>query len=75
MSTTFLPGADDHLRERVAVEIARLQVRRALRDASHATGHSQDKRGEAAACAHTPATGFLTGAVNSAPVDSAQRKQ
>lgn len=44
MSTSFLPGVADELRERVAVEIARLQVLRALRDTSRATGHTNDRR-------------------------------
>ena len=44
MSATFLPGADDELRERVAVMILHLQVRRALRDTLPATGHAQNLR-------------------------------
>lgn len=62
MSATFLPGADDELRERVAVMILHLQVRRALQDTLRTTGHAQDLR---ARCGHLRALagrGFLVGA-------------
>lgn len=62
MSTSFLPGAGDELRERVAVMILHLQVRRALQDTLHTTGHAQDLR---ARCGHLRALatrGSLVGA-------------
>ncbi len=61
MSTSFLPGVADELRERVAVEIVRQQVRRALRDTFHATGHTQDLRARYGNLGALPAGGFLRG--------------
>ena len=62
IEATLLPGADDRLRERVTVEIARLRVQRVLQDALHTTGQAQDLR---ARCGHFRAVagrGSLVGA-------------
>lgn len=59
--TTFLPGADDELRERVAVMILHLQVRRALRDTLRTTGHAQDLRGRCGHFRALPVRGSLRG--------------
>jgi hypothetical protein len=61
MSTDILPGADDQLRERVAVMILHLQVRRALRDTLPTTGHAQDLRACPGHLGALPAGGFLRG--------------
>jgi hypothetical protein len=61
MNPAFLPGAPDELRERVAVMIVHLQVRRALRDTLRATGHTQDLRTRCGHLGALPAGGFLRG--------------
>ena len=58
---TLLPGADDTLRERVAVMILHLQVRRALRDTLPTTGQAQDLRACHGHLGALPAGGFLRG--------------
>jgi hypothetical protein len=61
MSTHFLPGADNELRERVAVMILHLQVRRALRDTLRTTGHAQDLRARCGHLSPLPVRGSLRG--------------
>jgi hypothetical protein len=61
MSTTFLPGAADELRERVAAQILHLQVQRALRDTLRTTGRTQDLRSRHGHLGALPARGFLAG--------------
>ena len=76
MSTAFLPGADDELRERVAVEIARLQVRRALSDACHATGHAEGLRARHGHLGAVTVRGFLVGGGSEhRAVDNAAKEQ
>lgn len=76
MSTAFLPGADDELRERVAVEIARLQVRRALRDTCHATGRAEDQRNRHGHLGALTVRGSLVGGESEhRAVDNATKEQ
>lgn len=71
MSTAFLPGADDELRERVAVEIARLRVQRALQDTLRTTGRTTKKRTNAVTCVLKPSEVSYSGA---APRGNSRRK-
>ena len=75
MSTSFLPGVADELRERVAVEIVRQQVRRALRDSLQTTGHTDDLRARHGHLGALPRKEYLTGGENPAPVDTAAKEQ
>jgi hypothetical protein len=61
MNPLFLPGAPGELRERVAVMILQVQVRRALRDTLRATGHTPDLRARCGHLGALPARGSLRG--------------